>query len=109
MLSQRWAKQLLLGELLEGDAALRAKALADEAGTAFDEAMRYLDGIPLSTRDIRDSLDAARDAWLALARAGSQAGALPGRRALGEASEALLGLFEQLTGQYERSMQVLMG
>ncbi|NKI97405.1 ANTAR domain-containing protein [Rhizobacter sp. SG703] len=109
MLSQRWAKQVLLGELLVGDAAARARAIGDEAGGAFDDAMRYLDDIPLSTHDIRESLAAARDAWLALTRAGGQVAALPGRRALGEASETLLAVFEQLTSQYERSMQVLMG
>jgi len=100
---------VLLGELLVGDAAARARAIGDEAGGAFDDAMRYLDDIPLSTHDIRESLAAARDAWLALTRAGGQVAALPGRRALGEASETLLAVFEQLTSQYERSMQVLMG
>lgn len=109
MLSQRWAKQVLLAELLDGEAAAQARAAGHEAGAAFDAAMRHLDEIPLSTREIRDSLEAAREAWLVLTRAEAQSATLPGRRALGEASESLLGLFEQLTDQYERSMQVLMG
>jgi hypothetical protein len=32
-----------------------------------------------------------------------------GQRAVGESSEALLAVFEQLTERYEHSMQILMG
>jgi len=109
MLSQRWAKQVLLAELLEGEAAAQSRAAAAEAGREFDAAMRYLDEIPLRSGEIREAMEAARRAWLGLTQAEAQAASLSGRRVLGEASEQLLGLFEQLTDHVERSMQVLMG
>jgi AmiR/NasT family two-component response regulator len=109
MLSQRLAKQALLGVLAQGDTAKLALAQAQEAGGAFEEALAYLNSAPLSSREIRESLDAAGAAWGAMTKALTQVQTLAGQRAVGDASEALLALFEQLTERYERSMQMLMG
>ena len=109
MLSQRVAKQALLATLLPGEAAASARRDGDQARAAFDEAMVYLNGVPLSTPDIAESLEAAGGAWVALTRALGQARSVAGQRALLDASEALLAAFEQLTERYERSMQMLMG
>ncbi|MDB5999011.1 MAG: response regulator NasT [Rhizobacter sp.] len=113
MLSQRLAKSMLLGSLLGsllgGQAAVNARAQSAEDAAAFEAALIYLRAIPLSTVEIRDSLDAAEQAWgvcrLALGRAQTP----QGQRSIADASETLLALFEQLTGQYERSMQMLIG
>jgi AmiR/NasT family two-component response regulator len=109
MLSQRVAKQALLAVLLNGEVAVAARAEADKARAAFEEALSYLNGVPLSTREIRESLDAAGRTWGAMTQALARVPGAAGQQALGEASEALLALFEQLTERYERSMQMLMG
>ena len=109
MLSQRLAKQALLAALLTGDAAVAANAEADKTRLAFEQALDYLNGVPLSTREIRESLDEAGRAWSAMNEALARVRTTQGQQALGEHSEALLALFEQLTERYERSMQMLMG
>ena len=109
MLSQRVAKQALLATLLSGDAATAARREGDQARAAFEQAMGYLGSVPLSTREIAESLDAAERTWMTMTQALAQAPGAAGRQALLEASEALLALFEQLTERYERSMQILMG
>lgn len=109
MWSQRFAKQALLGLLLTGEPAQRARNDLDQTALAFEQAMDYLRTIPLSTREIRTSLNAADAAWAALVHASRQVRSAAGLDALSDSSEALLALFEQLTDQYERSMQVLMG
>jgi len=109
MLSQRVAKQALLATLLSGDAATAARLEGDQARAAFEQAMSYLGSVPLSTREITESLDAAGRTWVAMTQALAQAPGAAGRQALLETSEVLLALFEQLTERYERSMQILMG
>ncbi|HJV94463.1 MAG TPA: type IV pili methyl-accepting chemotaxis transducer N-terminal domain-containing protein [Albitalea sp.] len=109
MLSQRVAKQALLAVLLAGDAAAAARVEADKARAAFEEALAYLNGVPLSTREIRESLDTAGQTWGQMIQALERVSTVAGQQALGETSEALLALFEQLTERFERSMQMLMG
>ncbi len=109
MWSQRFAKQALLGLLLTGEPAQRARDDLDKTAGAFEQSMDYLRTIPLSTREIRDTLDAADRAWALLSQSSKQVRNAAGVQALSESSETLLALFEQLTDQYERSMQVLMG
>lgn len=109
MWSQRFAKQALLGLLLTGEPAQRARNDLDQTALAFEQAMDYLRTIPLSTREIRASLNAADAAWATLVQASRQVRSAAGLDALSDSSEVLLALFEQLTDQYERSMQVLMG
>ena len=105
MLCQRFAKYALLAAL--GDKALlpQHEAAMAEAGAAFEDTLRYLNTIPLSSQDIRNALDAAAVCWAQM-QAGVAAGQLEG---LASASEELLEIFEQLSAHYERSMQMLVG
>jgi AmiR/NasT family two-component response regulator len=109
MLSQRVAKQALLGQLLTGEAAADALAEAERAKKEFEDALDYLNAAPLTTREIRESLDDAGRTWGSMAKALAKVRSAEGQKALGESSEALLAVFEQLTERYERSMQMLMG
>jgi AmiR/NasT family two-component response regulator len=96
MLSQRFAKDAVLALL--GDEALQAKSARDMAASraAFEEALTYLNGLPLSTPDIHAALGAAGVGWLTLV---SAAKVVPGAGAsargdslhgLAQASESLL-------------------
>jgi len=109
MLSQRHAKQALLGLVLDGDAAAQARAELAETAATFEQALAHLRAIPLSTPEIRSLLDDAARVWEDVAKAARQVHGAAAARALDASSETLLALFEQLTDRYERSMQVLMG
>ena len=115
MLSQRYAKDallLVLGETAQAHSSATAMA---ETRAAFEQALTYLNGIPLSTPDIHSALQSAGLAWLRLVAAANDAARQtgPARQAQLEAlaleSESLLQLFEQLSDHYERSMQMLLG
>jgi AmiR/NasT family two-component response regulator len=106
MLSQRIAKQALLSALLRGEARDRAAAGLQRDRLAFEQALDCLNGAPLTTPEIRQSLAEAGSAWQRMSAALADQGGGP--RALADTSEALLALFEQLTQRYEHSMQVLM-
>jgi len=108
MLSQRLAKQALLGALLKAEPARAAHAQAQQTIDAFEQALRELNEAPLSSAEIRARLASADAQWQRMLQ-GFKAAATPaGRLQLAQASEELLELFEQLTERYERSMQVLM-
>lgn len=112
MLSQRFAKYALLQAL--GGAALsqRSEAGMAESQAAFEKALQYLNDIPLTSKEIRASLDKAAAGWTQMrAGAASIAKGKDARRleGLATASEELLDVFEQLSVQYERSMQMLVG
>jgi len=77
-----------------------------ETRAAFEAALTYLNGIPLSTPDIHAALQAAGLAWLRLVAASNGVVAL---ETVAAESEQLLQLFEQLSEHYERSMQMLLG
>lgn len=109
MLSQRLAKQALLSHLLQGTAARGAEAEARRIVAEFDQALQYLGGVPLSTRDIREGLATAARTWGAMLAAVQRVHEADGRLSLAGSSEALLELFDRLTGQYEHSMQGLIG
>ena len=109
MLSQRFAKFVLLGAL--GEAKLVAHGDAGMAATrmAFEQAQHYLHNLPLSTPDIRRALEAAKLGWQN-SRSGAERVQRPdGQAQLALASEELLGVLEQLSATYESSMQMLMG
>ena len=76
---------------------------------AFEQGLRYLGEIPLSNATIRAALTRAASTWQDMLAAVRNSGAVAGRVTLAAASEALLELFDQLTGEYEQSMQLLMG
>jgi AmiR/NasT family two-component response regulator len=109
MLSQRHAKQALLGLVLAGDAAAAARSELAVTAATFEQALAHLRAIPLSTAEIRSLLDDAGRVWADVAKAARQVQGMAAARALDASSETLLALFEQLTDRYERSMQVLMG
>jgi two-component system, response regulator PdtaR len=115
MLSQRYSKYVLLG-LIGGVAGAEAALEPMRAAQReFEEALTYLNGIPLSTPDIHGTLSAAGVAWLemvAAAQAGLRLGARKGAthvEALAASSETLLGLFDQLSTHYEHSLHMLLG
>ena len=112
MLSQRFAKCAVLALL--GDAPLQERSISGMAASraAFEAALTYLNGLPLSTPDIHTALEAAGIGWLQLL---AVAKAAPGESAwaqtdrLAQASETLLAVLEQLSAHYEHSMQMLTG
>ncbi len=105
MLSQRLAKEALLADLLPA----RDPAGLGEGLAAFEAGLLELEAAPLSSREIRDSLAGVREEWLRLVRSlrdsrGSEAAA-----GLARSSEHLLSQLDMLTGQYQQSLQVILG
>ena len=86
-----------------------------ESRAAFEQALTYLNGLPLSTPEIHAGLEAAGIGWLNMLAVAKDAGRLSGDQrleglqSLAAASENLLDVFEQLSAHYERSMQMLAG
>jgi len=109
MLSQRLAKQALLGALLQGAPAQQARDEAQHTVRAFEQAVAELKHAPLSSADISADLASVDAEWQRMLQGVQGAGAPAGRLLLAQASESLLDLFERLTERYEHSMQVLMG
>ena len=115
MLSQRHAKYALLGALGGPALAARHGAGIAESRAAIDAGLLYLNQIPLTSPEIRTTLQAAADGWHQLLEAirGSDnvAGAaqVASLERIAVSSEALLEVFEQLTALYETSMQMLAG
>ena len=115
MLSQRYAKHVLFELLGVGQSTPEREQAMFDARTAFEEGLRYLNGIPLSSAAIRDGLTAAAQGWEQMQACASGAARVAGRdraarlELLANASENLLEVFEQLSAQYESSMQMLMG
>ncbi|APW38578.1 response regulator receiver protein [Rhodoferax koreense] len=114
MWSQRYAKYALLGAMgavgAGGGVAARNQAGLLEARTAFEQALSFLNGIPLTSTGIRASLETGASHWrhMVVATDGLQGGgAAIGQ--LAAASEGVLDVFEQLTEDYENSMQMLVG
>ncbi|ABE45189.1 type IV pili methyl-accepting chemotaxis transducer N-terminal domain-containing protein [Polaromonas sp. JS666] len=114
MLSQRFAKYALL-EAMGGKAATpRYTEGMAESRAAFEQALKYLNEIPLTSGDIRTSLDAAAACWEHMLAGAAPVGQgapelLERLERLAVASEELLGIFERLSVHYERSMQMLVG
>ena len=109
MLSQRLAKQALLGALHPPADRAGARRTAQATEASYLDAMSYLRAIPLSSREIRDDLEGADLAWRRLGDALVDASTAAGQRELAESSELLLARFDSLTDHCERSMQMLMG
>ena len=108
MLAQRLAKLALRhdGPALATRDPLPS-ALAPTA-EAFEQGLAYLNGIPLSTPLIREAMAAAEWRWQELLAAVRGGPTSANRVTLAASSEALLELFDRLTREYERSMQILM-
>ena len=109
MLSQRFAKYALLGVLGDAAASQRSEVGRAESRAAFEQALHYLNDIPLSTPAIRSALDSATVAWQHMLAGAADAARPQGRQDIATASEVLLDAFEQLSDYYERSMQMLVG
>lgn len=112
MLAQRLAKFALLSATMPTGLPPFVSPFAPEIAStaeAFEQGLSTLRGMPLSTPLIGQSLDAAQSAWLRMLDGARDAAQAPGRMAVASASEELLELFDRLTGEYERSMQMLMG
>ena len=107
MLGQRLLKQVLLGALLATPHGAQALSLAAGTAREFDQALQRLQQLPLSSPAIRIALDAAAREWQRMQQGVREAGHEAGRRQLALAAEALLARFEELTGDYERSAQML--
>lgn len=109
MLSQRFAKYALLGVL--GDATARQRSEVGMAGarTEFEQGLSYLNGLPLTTQNIRSALNAAAADWQHMLAGAAESRRPAGQEQLANASEALLDVFDQLSGYYEHSMQMLVG
>jgi AmiR/NasT family two-component response regulator len=106
MLSQRLAKQALLGRLLDGAAAASAAADAVVSIGVLEEAQQRLSQAPLSSPEIRARLDEAQR-LLQQQLAALRAPAADALGAMAEDSEALLGVFERLVTQYEQGVHAL--
>jgi AmiR/NasT family two-component response regulator len=111
MLSQRFAKFALVGMLgKQAGMAPDAQGL-DEARTAFEEALAYLNTIPLTSKEIRTLLESAAVSWAQMLAGSAPAGraGLPDLDRVATASEDLLDIFDKLSVHYGRSMQMLVG
>ncbi len=108
MLSQRLAKQALLGALCEGPLAQAAAADAVRSVESFEQALRALQQAPLSSPEIRAQLEVAEQAWRELLTGLGDAFAADGRSRIAVASEHLLERFERLTALYARAAQSLL-
>ena len=105
---QRIAKESLLAAT---DAATPQALMRrhEAALDAFEAAQRDLEQAPLTSPEIRATLAQVRDEWLRLLGGVGASGTGAGRRALVQASEALLVRLDSLTAAYEHSFQVIMG
>ncbi|GAB3474296.1 type IV pili methyl-accepting chemotaxis transducer N-terminal domain-containing protein [Polaromonas eurypsychrophila] len=111
MLSQRFAKYALVGMLgAQAGMAPAARGLA-QAHAAFEEALAYLNTIPLSSKEIRALLEAAAVSWTQMLAGSAPAGRAeaPDLERVATASEELLDIFDKLSAHYGRSMQMLVG
>jgi hypothetical protein len=110
MLSQRFAKYALLGAMgAGGGVASRNKAGMLEARAAFEQALNYLVDIPLTSTGIRASLESGTAHWQQMVEAAGRLSEPGTVDRLAAASEGVLDVFEQLTADYEHSMQMLVG
>ncbi|MES2954677.1 MAG: type IV pili methyl-accepting chemotaxis transducer N-terminal domain-containing protein [Pseudomonadota bacterium] len=111
MLSQRFAKYALVGMLgAQAGMAPDPQGLT-QARAAFEEALGYLNTIPLSSKEIRALLEAAAVSWAQMLAGSAPAGRAraPDLERVATASEELLDIFDKLSVHYGRSMQMLVG
>ncbi len=115
MLSQRYAKNALL---LQAGTGPEAEALQLEMGELrerFEVSLARLNSVPLSTPDIRERLDTAGLCWRQMLHTAQPAAAQSASERkerlerLAVASETLLGVFDDLSVQYQHSLDMLLG
>ncbi len=105
MLSQRLAKEALLADLLPQRDPLRLS----QGLEAFESGLQELEAAPLSSREIRAALAEVREEWLRLLRSLRDTQGPEAAAGLARSSEVLLSRLDMLTGQYQQSLQVLLG
>jgi len=105
MLSQRLAKEALLADLLPGQDSRQIGA----GLSAFEAGLLELEAAPLSSAEIRASLAAVREEWLRLLRSLRELQGPEAAAGLARSSELLLSLLDQLTVQYQQSLQLILG
>jgi AmiR/NasT family two-component response regulator len=108
MLAQRIAKLALITALLDKAAPPAMTAAMAPTVGAFMQGMAYLDAVPLSTVVIRTDLKQAETLWQDFQGALTRTQTPEGQLAIASLSEGLVAVFDQLTEQYERSMQMLL-
>ena len=101
MLSQRLAKEALLGALLPGGAD------AGDTRAELEAGFGYLAALPLTNAGIAEELARASARWDELQAALRQPGTAAGQAGIASSSEALLRHLDRLTDQLERGMQAL--
>jgi hypothetical protein len=110
MLGQRLAKQALLKALSGNRPADPAGERAIEAtAVEFERALALLQAAPLGDALLRERLAQGVEAWAALRGATRHLGDARAPEALAAHSESVLGVFDELTGRYERSLDLLIG
>lgn len=77
--------------------------------TQFDKALDYLAKAPLSTAMINADIKFAQIEWERLKTAINQLQSANALTTISDSSEQLLDVFERLTDQYEKAMQILIG
>lgn len=110
MLSQRLAKDALLADLLP-DPTGAASAHGAAIGTglqAFEAGLVELETAPLSSAEIRALLTEVRDEWLRLLRSLRDVKGTEAAAGLARSSELLLARLDQLTEQYQHSLQLIL-
>ncbi|WP_310386441.1 type IV pili methyl-accepting chemotaxis transducer N-terminal domain-containing protein [Roseateles sp.] len=105
MLSQRLAKDALLADLLAG----REPALIAAGLDQFESGLKELEAAPLTNAEIQLSLAAVREEWRRLLRSLRDVQGPEAAAGLARSSELLLTHLDGLTGQYQQSLQVLLG
>ncbi|MBT9492966.1 MAG: type IV pili methyl-accepting chemotaxis transducer N-terminal domain-containing protein [Paucibacter sp.] len=105
MLSQRLAKDALLADLLAG----REPALIAAGLEQFESGLKELEAAPLTNAEIQQSLAAVREEWRRLLRSLRDVQGPEAAAGLARSSELLLTHLDGLTGQYQQSLQVLLG
>lgn len=108
MLSQRLAKNALLADLLPGRSPEQGAEMATGLGH-FENGLLELERAPLSSAEIRASLATVREEWLRLLRSLRDVQGPEAAAGLARSSELLLVQLDQLTGQYQQSLQLILG
>ncbi len=115
MLSQRYAKTALRILLEESTNTPSLQREMDDVKQHFETSLMRLNNVPLSTPDIRERLESAAVCWRQMQQAatagagGSSAHRVDRVNTVAQASETLLGLFDELSGQYQHSLDMLVG
>jgi ANTAR domain/Type IV pili methyl-accepting chemotaxis transducer N-term len=102
---QRLAKQALLGSVLGQPQRLATLA---PLVLAIDDGVATLAASPLTSAEIRSALDAVREHWQRMRLGLRGDGGQDGLAMLARASDQLLDILDQLTADYERSLQLIM-